>query len=56
MFWIGNHLSRFWLVTFDEFRICGKALSDAEIAEAMAGTITAVDLLEKLATTWGSIK
>ena len=54
--WIGNHLGRFWPVTFDEVRIWGKVLSDAEIAKALAGTIIAVDPLEKLPAIWGNIK
>ena len=54
--WIGNHLDRFWPVAFDEVRIWGKVLSDAEIAKALAGTLMAVDPLEKLPATWGKIK
>ena len=54
--WLGNTFNRFWPVIFDEVRVWSRPLNDTEILKAMDGTIIAVDPLEKLATTWGSIK
>lgn len=47
----------FWFVgLIDDVRIYDRELSDDEIAEVMAGEITAVDPSGKLAATWGRLK
>ena len=46
----------FWAATFDEARVWSRPLTAAEVLKAMDGTILAVDSLEKLTATWGSIK
>ena len=42
--------------TVDELYFWRRALTDAEVQQAMAGTITAVDPREKLPVTWGKLK
>lgn len=55
--WLGNHLNRWWLVTFDEARIWNRALSETEIARLMASNVMAVtSTSDKLTTIWGLIK
>lgn len=44
------------LCTIDEAVVFSRALSEAEIAEVMAGGFTAVDAKDKLATCWSVIK
>jgi len=40
----------------DEVRYWSGALTEAEISAGMAGPITPVDMIGKMATRWGSIK
>lgn len=56
--WIGNRLDGGWPYggMLDEFVMYNRALSDEEVQQDMNGVLSAVSKLEKLSTTWGSIK
>lgn len=53
--WIGEHLQRYYMGIIDEVMIWDRALSEAEIGQAMLGS-TSVEPSSKLATVWGAIK
>jgi hypothetical protein len=55
--WLGNHLNRWWLVTFDEVRIWNRALTETEITRLMESNVMAITpTSDKLTTTWSNIK